>query len=270
MEEMQIGAFIRDRRLQLEMTQQQLADKLGVTDKAVSKWERSVSCPDITILRSLADALEMSVSELLAGQREPAAPVPPEVENTVLDTVSYAETARKKNGGWKFAVFLVLTICCAIGALVCLILYFAIASARPAMGIAIRSIALGWAVCYPLLRVERYPVRRSLTILSLALLPYLASLHPMLVLNPRLLAIELLSLAFLWAAYFICVKYRRQKLLATGWILLLGGPLSMAISLLASNSFPFSNFISGIALLAAGTGVLLGGVWRRRPPPWHS
>lgn len=268
MEEMQIGAFIRDRRLQLEMTQQQLADKLGVTDKAVSKWERSVSCPDITILRALADALEVSVSELLAGQREPAAPVPPEVENTVLDTVSYAETARKKNGGWKFVMFLVLTICCAIGALVCLILYFAIASARPAMRIAIRSIALGWAVCYPLLRVERYPVRRSLTILSLALLPYLASLHLMLVLNPRLLAIELLSLVFLWAVYFICAKYRRQKLLSTGWILLLGGLLSMAIALLVSGNF--SNFISGIALLAAGTGVLLGGVWRRRPPPRYS
>ena len=66
MEDIQIGAFIRDRRLQLEMTQQQLADRLGVTDKAVSKWERSVSYPDITILRELADALEVSVSELLA------------------------------------------------------------------------------------------------------------------------------------------------------------------------------------------------------------
>ena len=268
MEEMQIGAFIRDRRLQLEMTQQQLADKLGVTDKAVSKWERSVSCPDITILRSLADALEVSVSELLAGQREPAAPVPPEVENTVLDTVSYAETARKKNSGWKFVVFLVLTICCLQGALVCFIFFCIAGWHRGWTTIAMQSIALGWAVCYPLLRVEQYPVRRSLTILSIALLPYLACLHPALVFNLRFLAIELLSLAFLWAVYFICIKYRRQKLLATGWILLLGGLLSMAIALLVSGNF--SNFISGIALFVAGTGVLLGGVWRRRPPPRYS
>ena len=60
MEENRIGPFIRDRRLQLEMTQQQLADKLGVTDKAVSKWERSVSYPDITILRELSDALPLA------------------------------------------------------------------------------------------------------------------------------------------------------------------------------------------------------------------
>ena len=101
MENIQIGAFIRDRRLQLGMTQQQLADKLNVTDKAVSKWERSVSCPDITILRELADALEVSVTELLAGEREQVTPVPPEVEDVVLDTVSYAETARKKNSCYR-------------------------------------------------------------------------------------------------------------------------------------------------------------------------
>ena len=55
MEEKQIGLFIRDRRLALGLTQQQLADKLGITDKAVSKWERGISYPDITLLRRLAE-----------------------------------------------------------------------------------------------------------------------------------------------------------------------------------------------------------------------
>ena len=48
MEELKIGLFIRDRRLELGLTQQQLAEKLNITDKAVSKWERAVSYPDIT------------------------------------------------------------------------------------------------------------------------------------------------------------------------------------------------------------------------------
>lgn len=103
MEELKIGLFIRDRRLELGLTQQQLAEKLNITDKAVSKWERSVSYPDITLLRELAAALEVSVTELLAGEREEVpSPVPPAVESVVVDTVAYAETARRKNGGWRW------------------------------------------------------------------------------------------------------------------------------------------------------------------------
>ena len=266
MEDIQIGAFIRDRRLQLELTQQQLADKLGVTDKAVSKWERSVSYPDITILRELADALEVSVSELLAGRRDPQpSPVPPEVEDVVLDTVTYAETARQKNSRWKSILFLVLSICCGIGALVCFIFFWITGADRGWATIAIQSIALGWAICYPLLRVERYPVRRSLTILSIAIIPYLASVNPYLVAHfgrgIRTLAIVLLSLAYLWAVYFICIKYWRQKLLATGWVLLLGGCLSAAFALLINGSF--TNFITGIALFAAGLGFVISHFWSR-------
>ena len=129
MEDIQIGQFIRERRIELCMTQQQLADKLNVTDKAVSKWERSVSYPDITILRELADALEVSVSELLAGKQDAQpSPVPPEVEDVVLDTVTYAETARQKNSRWKGILFLVLSICCAVAALVLVIVGLACGS----------------------------------------------------------------------------------------------------------------------------------------------
>ena len=109
MEEMKIGRFIRERRMELGLTQQQLADRLGITDKAVSKWERAVSYPDITILRELAAALEVSVTELLAGERDETPPVPPEVEDVVVDTVAYAETARRKNSGWRWWTFVGLT-----------------------------------------------------------------------------------------------------------------------------------------------------------------
>ena len=263
MEDIQIGAFIRDRRLQLGMTQQQLADKLHVTDKAVSKWERSVSYPDITILRELSDALEVSVSELLAGRRDPQpSPVPPEVEDVVLDTVSYAETARQKNSGWKFWLFVAMSAACFIAVLVlCIVDRFRFRLSR----IAIQSIALGWAVCYPLLRVERYPLRRSLTILSIAIVPYLVSVNPGLFSYhaqlQRTLAIVFLSLAYLWAVYILCTKYWRQKLVATGWILTLGGVLSAAFAVVISGSV--TNLISGIALFAAGAGLLAGYFWRR-------
>ena len=66
------GKFITLRRKELDMTQQELGNRLMVTDKAVSKWERGISCPDITIIKELATHLKVSISELLNGEiRDP-------------------------------------------------------------------------------------------------------------------------------------------------------------------------------------------------------
>ena len=51
------------------MTQSQLAEKMNVTDKAVSKWERDLSCPDINTISKLADVLGVSVEELLKAKK---------------------------------------------------------------------------------------------------------------------------------------------------------------------------------------------------------
>jgi len=65
----ELGAFIQKRRKDLGMTQGELAAKLHVTDKAVSRWERGVGFPDIKLIEPLADALQVSVQELLQCQR---------------------------------------------------------------------------------------------------------------------------------------------------------------------------------------------------------
>ena len=195
MEENPICLFIRDRRLELGLTQQQLADRLGITDKAVSKWERGVCYPDITLLRTLADALEVTVSELLAGQRDEAAPVPSELTDVVLDTVSYAETARRKNSGWRFWLFVALTAGCLIAALVLSIILLTVDSEhKQAMLLAIKCVAFGWALCCPLLRSAR-PVRDFLLMLSFAIVPFLTQ-FPGWYWTPW---IALLSVIYLWA-----------------------------------------------------------------------
>ena len=61
------GAYVLRRRTELGMTQRELADKLFVTESAVSKWERGLSYPDITLIRSLCDILNVSEHELLTG-----------------------------------------------------------------------------------------------------------------------------------------------------------------------------------------------------------
>ena len=65
MEAGKLGNAIRTARIEKLFSQEELADKMNVTDKAVSKWERNISCPDINCLPTLAEILEISVEDLL-------------------------------------------------------------------------------------------------------------------------------------------------------------------------------------------------------------
>ena len=69
MDQIKIGRFIAVRRKRANLTQLQLADRLGVTDKAVSKWERGITMPDTSIMLELCDILGISVNELLSGEK---------------------------------------------------------------------------------------------------------------------------------------------------------------------------------------------------------
>ena len=64
-----IGKFIADLRKEKNMTQQELADKLGVTDRAVSNWENGRRLPDYSLLKDLCNILQISVNELFAGEK---------------------------------------------------------------------------------------------------------------------------------------------------------------------------------------------------------
>ena len=69
-----LGTMIAELRKQHGMTQLELAEKMGVTDKAVSKWERDLSCPDINSIPNLAQILGVSVEELMQGKKEDDVP----------------------------------------------------------------------------------------------------------------------------------------------------------------------------------------------------
>lgn len=71
-----IGSRITQKRKVLGYTQEELAEKVGVSAQAVSKWENDISCPDITLLPSLAKALEITLDELLTGQNDEVKYVP--------------------------------------------------------------------------------------------------------------------------------------------------------------------------------------------------
>ena len=69
MNQIKIGKFVAECRKKANLTQMQLAEKLSITDKAVSKWERGVAMPDTSIMLELCDILGISVNELLSGEK---------------------------------------------------------------------------------------------------------------------------------------------------------------------------------------------------------
>lgn len=70
MEQRSFGAVLAALRKERGMTQLELAEKMGVTDKAVSKWERDLSYPDVSSIPKLAELFQVSVDELMQGKRE--------------------------------------------------------------------------------------------------------------------------------------------------------------------------------------------------------
>ena len=69
MDQIKIGQFIAQSRKEKNLTQALLAEKLGITDKAVSKWERGIAMPDAALMLSLCNLLGITVNELLMGEK---------------------------------------------------------------------------------------------------------------------------------------------------------------------------------------------------------
>ncbi len=71
MENIKVGKLIHKLRTEQRMTQRQLADRLSVSDKAVSKWERGLGCPDVSLLTELSDIFSVNIEQILRGDLSP-------------------------------------------------------------------------------------------------------------------------------------------------------------------------------------------------------
>ena len=96
MDQIKIGKFIAESRKKVDMTQMQLAEKLGITDRAVSKWERGLSMPDASIMLELCDILEISVNDLLSGEKIGMDNYNKELENNLLEVIKQKQEADKR------------------------------------------------------------------------------------------------------------------------------------------------------------------------------
>lgn len=109
-----IGAFIAAKRKEGNMTQKELGDKLFVSDKTVSKWERGLSIPNVVLLIPLAEVLHVSVTELLRGEQinEDQVLNADEVERLVTDSLDLTlqHTIKQRRQGWRLAYLISLLI----------------------------------------------------------------------------------------------------------------------------------------------------------------
>ena len=96
MDQTRIGRFIADRRKKASLTQMQLAEKLNITDRAISKWENGKSLPNSSIMLELCDVLGISVNDLLSGEVVTMENYNKEIEKNLLDMIKQKEQADKR------------------------------------------------------------------------------------------------------------------------------------------------------------------------------
>lgn len=96
MNQAQMGSFIAELRREKNWTQQQLGDKLGVTNKTVSRWENGNYMPDIGILEDLCSVLEISINELFSGKRLDDETFKPEADKNLVSSMKKADYIRRE------------------------------------------------------------------------------------------------------------------------------------------------------------------------------
>ena len=152
MDQVKIGKFIADCRKKTNLTQMQLAEKLNITDRAISKWETGKSLPDSSIMLELCDILGISVNDLLCGEIVTMANYNKELENNLLEIIKQKEQADKRL--LSIEVFIGITAIIVLFALI-----FVAAFIQMETWLRISLIVFGfilfWAGCFYALRIEQ-------------------------------------------------------------------------------------------------------------------
>ena len=152
MDQVKIGKFIAQCRKGKNLTQMQLAEKFGITDRAVSKWETGKTLPDSSIMLELCELLGITVNDLLSGEVIKMDYYNKEMENNLLELVKQKEQSDKRLLSAEVLIGITATV-------VLFALIFLAAFVQMASGLRICLIALGFVLffagCFYALRIEQ-------------------------------------------------------------------------------------------------------------------
>lgn len=256
MDQTEIGKFIAKCRKEKQLTQAQLAEKLNITDRAVSKWETGKSMPDASIMLDLCAVLGITANELLSAEKIGAEGYEKKAEENLLALKRKDENARRKNG--IFSVLFSLTLL--LGSVVCLICDIALSGTLTWSLIPVSSIVFAWAIFFPSIIGGKRGIAVSLLSLSIFIVPYLFVLSRLLKVKEVFsvgAAVAAASVAFLWLIAAVFVRMGKAgRLMALGVICLLSVPFRMLINFILSKMlkepmFDAWDMLSGFVLLTA-------------------
>lgn len=110
MDQITIGKFIAKKRREQNLTQEQLAERLGISNKTVSKWETGKCMPDYAVVRSLCEELKISVSELMDGEEAGDKSVRAYDDEQILDLLRRTQELEKQKVMMSGVILIVLGI----------------------------------------------------------------------------------------------------------------------------------------------------------------
>lgn len=99
------GLFIAELRKERGLTQRELAEKIGVTDKAVSKWKRGRGFPGVALLETLSKELGVSIAELISGERATPETAAEQSNSALVETLLYVKRMSRKTAGTQIIIF---------------------------------------------------------------------------------------------------------------------------------------------------------------------
>lgn len=232
MNQIEIGKFIARCRKEKNLTQAQLAEKLNITDRAVSKWETGKSMPDSSIMLELCEILGITVNMLLSGEE-----VDMEIYEKKADENLIALKKKDENNMTKNMIISILfSVTLLIGVMVCLICNIAVSGKLSWALIPVSSIIFAWVVWIPGIMLGKRGIAVSLISLSIFIVPYLYLLSN-LIKEKAVFSIgavlAVTSVAFLWLIFIVFQRMgKTSKLAALGTSFLLAVPFTFIINVI--------------------------------------
>lgn len=273
MDNEKMALMIAQLRKEKKLTQKELAMRLGVTDKAVSKWERGLSCPDIAVLSPLSDILGITVTELLSGQKTDSSPAG--VETAVEATLQFADTSvRRKTGELRKILCMAMSLLFLTGIFTCLVCDFAISGKLTWALIPISALVFAWLVLAPAIAFRKNGILISLLAISIFTVPFLYILERIIGTGGMILEIGIgttvISVIYLWILYILFFKTKLSRFTAAAFLLLLAIPHTIAtnyivdMAVMGKSLFDMWDISSALLLMVAALVLLCIGYWRKK------